>query len=293
MVDITGIRGETLEVDYSITNSGDFGSVEDVELLIDGNVEYVDQDVMITDSAAGTLYWQADSIGTYTATVSIAGVSDQITVQVDLDKPDNTVAHYDASQLSLTDGDTVSVWPDEQGDNDLDIQTGSPTYVESGINGNPAIAFNGDGLEVTGLSVTQPNTTYVVFEYQGGFDRGRVLSGVSERQLAVWAWDDDDKWRTWAGNRLNGSNDLGIQQMTAVFDGGNSIIREDGVETAVGDAGTRDLGGLSVGYDASGYNNGEPRDYADAYVSEIVVVNSGSVDLDFENQLLEKWGITA
>jgi hypothetical protein len=49
--------------------------------------------------------------------------------------PDNTVAHYDASQLSLNDGDTVSVWPDEQGDNDLDTQTGSPTYVESGING--------------------------------------------------------------------------------------------------------------------------------------------------------------
>jgi hypothetical protein len=48
------------------------------------------------------------------------------------------------------------------------------------------------------------------------------------------------------------------------------------------------LGGLSVGYDAYYGEN-----YADAYVSEIVIVNSGSVDLDFENQLLEKWGITA
>jgi hypothetical protein len=48
------------------------------------------------------------------------------------------------------------------------------------------------------------------------------------------------------------------------------------------------LGGLSVGYDS--YLDG---DYADAYVSEIVIVNSGSVDLEFENQLLEKWGITA
>ena len=76
--------------------------------------------------------------------------------------------------------------------------------------------------------------------------------------------------------------------MTAVFDGGNSIIRVDGVETAVGDAGTNDLGGLSVGYDSF-----EDSKYADAYVSEIVVVNSGSVDLDFENRLLEKWGITA
>ena len=76
--------------------------------------------------------------------------------------------------------------------------------------------------------------------------------------------------------------------MTVVFDGANSIIREDGVEIAVGDAGTNDLGGLSVGYDS--YNGGK---YADAYVSEIVIVNSGSVDLDFETQLLEKWGITA
>ena len=209
--------------------------------------------------------------------------------------PDNTVAHYDASQLSLDDGDTVSVWPDELGDNDLDIQTGSPTYVESGINGNPAIAFNGDGLEVTGLSVTQPNTTYVVFEYQGGFDGGRVLSGVSERQLAVWANDISKTWSTFAGMSfyLDGSTDIGIQQMTTVFDGGNSIIREDGVETTVGDAGTNDLGGLSVGYDSYYYDITGDRNYADAYVSEIVIVNSGSVDLDFETQLLQKWGITA
>ena len=204
--------------------------------------------------------------------------------------PDNTVAHYDASQLSLNDGDTVSVWPDEQGDNDLDTQTGSPTYVESGINGNPAIAFDGDGLEVSGLSVTQPNTTYVVFEYQSGFDDGRVLVGISdqERQLTAWADPDQNNWRTYAGNSLVGASDIGIQQMTAVFDGANSIIRENGVETSVGDAGKNDLSGLSVGYDPyfGGY-------YADVYVSEIVVANSGSVDLDFENELLEKWGITA
>jgi len=205
--------------------------------------------------------------------------------------PDNTVAHYDASQLSLNDGDTVSVWTDEQGDNDLDTQTGSPTYVESGINGNPAIAFNGDGLEVTGLSVTQPNTTYLVFEYQSGFDGGRVLSGVSEHQLT--AATDTNDWRTFAGNNLHATTDIGIQQMTAVFDGANSSIRENGVETSVGDAGTNDMGGLSVGYDSYGNSIGGGPHYADVYVSEIVVVNSGSVDLDFENQLLEKWGITA
>ena len=209
--------------------------------------------------------------------------------------PDNTVAHYDASQLSLDDGDTVSVWPDEQGDYDLDTQTGSPTYVESGINGHPAIAFDGvgDGLEVAGLSVTQPNTTYVVFEYRSGWDGGRVLSGVSERQLTVWASRNQEYWYTYAGSKVGGSTDIGIQQMTAVFDGANSIIREDGVETAVGDAGTNDLGGLSVGYDPFSGSIGEGSNYADAYVSEIVIVNSGSVDLGFENHLLDKWGITA
>ena len=204
--------------------------------------------------------------------------------------PDNTVAHYDASKLSLNDGDTVSVWPDERGDNDLDIRTGSPTYVESGINGYPAIAFDGDGLEVTGLSVPQPNTTYVVFEFQSHSD-SRVLSGVSERQLT--AWISQNSWRINAGSSVIASTDVGVQQMTAVFDGGNSIIREDGVETAVGDAGTNDLGGLSVGYDSYGYDEIGNRNYADAYVSEIVLVNSSSVDLDFETQLLQKWGITA
>ena len=126
MADITGFKGETLEVDYSITNSGDFGSVEDIELLIDGNVEYVDQDVMITDSAAGTLYWQADSIGTYTATVSIAGVSDQITVQVDLSAIPDSVVQRDADNVSVSGSDAgtyngiyvttgSSEWPQIQG----------------------------------------------------------------------------------------------------------------------------------------------------------------------------------
>ena len=132
----------------------------------------------------------------------------------------------------------------------------------------------------------------MVFEFQSGFDDdSRLLSGVSERQIT--AWKIQNSWGTNAGSSVYASTDIGIQQMTAVFDGANSIIREDGVETAVGDAGINDLGGLSVGYDSFGYNGGEGRDYADAYVSEIVVANSGSVDLDFENQLLEKWGITA
>ena len=140
------------------------------------------------------------------------------------------------------------------------------------------------------MSVTQPNTTYLVFEYQSVSD-GRLLSGVSERQLTAWA--DGNSWRTHAGGSVYASFDIDIQQMTAVFDGANSIIREDGVETAVGDVGSSDLGGLSVGYDSFGYDSFGNGYYADAYVSEIVLVNSGSVDLDFENQLLEKWGITA
>ena len=137
------------------------------------------------------------------------------------------------------------------------------------------------------MSVTQPNTTYVVFEFQSGWDDGRLLSGVSGRQITAWA-DVSSLWYNTAGDHLYGSTDIGIQQMTAVFDGANSIIREDGVETAVGDAGTNDLRGLAVGYDGI-----YPGNHADAYVSEIVIVNSGSVDLEFENQLLEKWGITA
>ena len=136
------------------------------------------------------------------------------------------------------------------------------------------------------MSVNQPNTSYLVFEIQSGWDDDRVLSGVSERQITAWKFQNS--WCTNAGSSVYASTDIGIQQMTAVFDGSNSIIREDGVETEVGDAGINDLGGLSVGYDAYGYyNRGEDRNYANAYISEIVIVNSGSVDLDFENQLLE------
>jgi hypothetical protein len=281
---------ETLEVTYKVSdNIDELNTVLDVTIdKHPDNENKTISDIKSNFRDINVFSWtpeENDIGGRYKLKI---GTEETLIVEVLPAIPDHTVAHYDASQLSLDDGDTVSVWPDEQGDNDLDTQIGSPTYVESGINGNPAIAFDGDGLEVAGLSVTQPNTTYVVFEFHSGWDDSRVLSGVSERQLTAWASPQGDKWGTHAGDNLFGSDDLGIQQMTAVFDGANSSIRENGVETGVGDPEAEDLGGLSVGYDAwkDGY-------YADAYVSEIVIVNSGSVDLDFETHLLEKWGITA
>ena len=178
MVDITGIKGETLEVDYSITNSGDFGSVEDVELLIDGNVEYVDQDVMITDSAAGTLYWQADSIGTYTATVSIAGVSDQITVQVDLAIPDSVVQRdADNGSISGSRADTY---------NEIYVTTGSSEWPQiqgrisqnSGSLGN-AVVVGPDDTIIQSVDVSALSAGDVVT-----FDNA-VLSPSTEYRFAL------------------------------------------------------------------------------------------------------------
>ena len=55
--------------------------------------------------------------------------------------PDSGLQHdYDATALTLNDGDSVDTLPDNQGSNDL---SGSGTFDADGINGQPAVFYDG------------------------------------------------------------------------------------------------------------------------------------------------------
>jgi len=90
----------------------------------------------------------------------------------------NLQSHYVASELNADDGDTVSEWPDQVGSHDA---TGSATFVEDAINGQPALKFDGSDYFDTGYqqNTDDPRTLYIVAiidasgsqSLWGGFDR--------------------------------------------------------------------------------------------------------------------------
>jgi len=79
------------------------------------------------------------------------------------DLPASTVAHFDATQLSLADGDPVNTWPDQISGNDA-TDVNPPTFKSSGIGGLGSIEFDGSNDEMTAPigTYSQPITFAVV-----------------------------------------------------------------------------------------------------------------------------------
>ena len=205
-----------------------------------------------------------------------------------LDLPNNAVHHYDISQLTgFSDGDPVTTIPDLVGSADL---SGTGTYRSSAINGNPAIEL--DGVDDVFIASTPPistaKTLYLVFEWQSSSDQVLVsFEAATGPQSTHNITIINNANEIFAGSALVGSSDLTIQQITAVFDGANSILREQGTQTASGDSGNRITNNdLFVGA-----RQGPTQFFSNAYFGELVVTDTDNVDVSYESNLLSKWGI--
>lgn len=209
--------------------------------------------------------------------------------------PDSAIAHYDATELSLSDGDSVSTWSDQTG-NGYDLTAGTaPTYKTGIINGNPVVRFDGvdDFLDVAFSTISQPNHIFIVVQYRS------VDSTSSGNQ---YTFDSDDSnnrelfrqfegnWGIFAGSNLFGSAaDTSAHIGTALYNGSSSSLRIDGADDATGDAGADGLGGLTVGSSSS------DSDFGPVDIGEIVVCDGelSTSDRDAEeSRLAEKWGIS-
>jgi len=249
--------GQALDVTVDVTNTGDESDTQTVTLSIDNSVGQVDS-TSVTLSGGGsvtkTLSWSVPSNQTkqdYQATVASADDTASQTVTVNnVPAADHL---YNASTLNLNDGDIVSTWPDEQGSRDLSA-IGSPTYdTANGIGSKPAIDFGGGSDEYAfengSLSLSQPTTIFAVIDIKAtqiNGDHGIVdHDGSGDRQLL--RFNAGTNWDVFAGSSLGGSTDTSITQLTAVCDGTSSVLREEGVQTGSGDAGTEGLSGIDVG----------------------------------------------
>lgn len=143
MTDITGEEGETLEIDYEVTNNGDKEDTQDIVMTKDdGTVAEVDRHNNITldtsQSNTGTLTWATGEgdAGTYTIEVSSNDNADSITVEVTESLP--VIHHYDPAEF------TSSLWPDEVGLSDMDTISGV-TFNSSAFGGYGGVSGDGTG----------------------------------------------------------------------------------------------------------------------------------------------------
>lgn len=203
-------------------------------------------------------------------------------------------AHYDASALSLSDGQSVSTWGDETG-NGYDLTAGAaPTYRTSIINGNPVVRFDGvdDYLSVDFTALPQPNTIYIVAQLptaDGSQDDSFYDSNEGSIPNQHLYRNNVGTWNAFAGSQLNdGSIDSNAHIHGVKWDGVNTTIRIDGTEVVSGDAGGQSLDGLIMGANAI------IGAFAEMDIGEMLIYPSdkSSIQSDIETYLSNKWGIT-
>lgn len=204
--------------------------------------------------------------------------------------PDTAIHQYDVSELSgFSDGDEVTTIPDQIGSADLSIQEGTAIYRESIVNGDDAIEFQGDTFfDATGVTqMTTPNTIYLSFRYRNRDDQLPVSFGTpdanddSTHNISIIS----DNNEIFAGSALTGSNN-DVTLITALFDGGDSILRENGTQVATGDTGTRtDTDFLRVGDRAS--NDDGIVFPAKGWFDELVIIDQQDIDNEFESSRIQ------
>jgi len=205
--------------------------------------------------------------------------------------PNNAVAHYDATQLTASDGDPIDPWPNQiAGLNDLDADNSrTPTFDTSGINNTPSIDMTEDFFEVS-LSVTEPFYYFTVYNNDdAGSEQFIHIHDTTGNKLQ--ARENGNVWSLLTGpdNVISGGTpDSNPHVVSYGVDGPDSFIRVDGVQVASGTV-SQDLSGT---YQFG--NNGFSR-FADGYWGEIVIVEgimtSGEIS-DEESRLANKWGLS-
>jgi len=221
---------------------------------------------------------------------------------VTADLPSNAIpdsgdlhARYDATELSLSDGDPVSTWSDATG-NGYDLNaSGGPAYVASALNGNPVVRFDGvdDAFRTTFATLPQPNHIFVVAKFRSTDSAANTIIDGDTSPHSFGQGGSVDGWFLYAGGDASDlvytdSANTNNHIFSALFNTSNSEIRIDGTSSATGAIQANGLEGMSVGERQDGGF------HSDMDIGEILVYPSdkSSVQSDVEQYLSDKWGIS-
>ena len=212
----------------------------------------------------------------------------------------NLIARYDARNLSLSDGQTVTSWPDEVASADLSAVS-NPQYMASGINGVPAVEYDGVNDRHDGSFATTISEPYSIFL------SGRLKTRNTGSPKIAYAdnpvpgsgflgFEIDNttgsyEWKINGGipDTLLGTNDTTAHIFSTIFSGGTGSLRVD--SSNVGSTSARsdlnDFEGISLAMREDGL---EP---ADIEIVEVLVYNAdeSSNQTQIENYLDRDLGL--
>ncbi len=192
----------------------------------------------------------------------------------------------------VVDNDFVDEWTDKSGNDYSAFALAPPEYVTDGLGGLPSVRFYGDtqdGMEIDGLVLERPYTTFIVNQYWGDI-QGRTLqsqdinwlSGLWNGQVSHFAAGWVTTQRPSAGIEepylveAHGTE----ENSSAYINGGNWTL--DPLPSGV-------PGALAIG------GAGQfPAEVSDADVSEIVIFNRTLEDAELESMrsyFLDKYSI--
>jgi len=231
----------------------------------------------ITEGSGATMY---DSTGNADGTI------DGATWDTDSDTPgglpvtSGLVSNLDASEISASDGDSISTWSDiSDNGNDATQSTASaqPTYDSTGLDGDPALVFDGsdDWLDLPDSMVTVDDcTVFVVGQHTGNFDSDSYLlsgqSGSNDNRLrmASWGWTSDFVWGAGDAGALRAGTEDSDPHVFGLTSGLAAYVDGTKVGSATNSAGANTPGNLNLG----SYGEGS-RDFFQGAVSKVLVYN--------------------
>jgi len=198
---------------------------------------------------------------------------------------------YDSRELSLSDGNSLSTWADATGNgHDLTQATESkqPTYQTGQVGSLPAVLFDGsdDLMTVSFSDVAQPTTFAALVKYETSPSTwAYIFDGVQDSRQAVFKVDGADDYRVSAtseGDGIDGGSfSTNATIIFVVYDGANSIFRQDGTQVASGDVGSEALGGVTLA------GKFDDRQYSNISIVETLVyqTDKSSIASDIESYL--------
>lgn len=198
----------------------------------------------------------------------------------------------DAGTSSTVNGTALSAWNDQSGNgNNLTQATGvnQPTYQAAVQNGLPIVRFSAHFMDAAGVSVSQPDTIWIVAKNTAAGGSLNVIDGITVRQAVLQNGGHVYSFYAGLGPIDSASNwgTTSFHYISTLFNGASSLMRSDGIQVLTGNPGANALTGLRVGafQSASAMWQGD--------VGEIVVA-TGDQTAQFSNMetyLKNRWGL--
>lgn len=165
-----------------------------------------------------------------------------------------------------------------------DASTGKVTFTAASTQYLQSANFASD--------LEQPNTIFVVYNLTGDLSgEDYIFSGKASNRWELFNIRDS-KFRIYSGVPIDGgATNANDNIHCGLFNGASSEYWINGASVGSGDAGTRDLDGITLG--ANGTLSGK---WADCEIGEVIVYNADISDADHDKvtgYLANKWDITA